>query len=176
MDRILLSFLAICLMRLRPQDLPAAPMLAALATILYVIAGMAVATQNMSFSGAAGLVLVDTVVFGVLIYLLLWVRDLQPRFLQTYTALLGASSILELIAAPLLYLQAQGLSADGLTAGAIFASLLLWLWLFWSLLVIGHVVRHAIDTALPIGVMIGMLYMFITFSITRTVFFASPPV
>jgi hypothetical protein len=170
---ILKSFLALCLLRMRPQDLPAAPVLAAFAVICYVAAGLLMAMQHMSHAGAVGLVLLDTVLFGFLIWLLLWVRLMQNRFLQTFTALLGASAVLEIIAVPLVVWQQSAIVSDEMTAAGIVASLLLWAWLFWSLLVIGHILRHAIDTILPIGVMLALLYMFITFSVTRSVFFSA---
>ncbi len=170
---VLKSFLALCLLRLRPQDLPAVPVLAAFAALCYVAAGLAMALQHMSPAGAVGLVLLDTGLFGFLIWLLLWVRLMMNRYLQTFTAMLGASAILEMAALPLVIWQQQLVVGDELTTMAVIVSLLLWAWLFWSLLVLGHILRHAIDTILPIGVMLALLYMFITFSVTRSVFFSA---
>lgn len=170
---ILKSFFALCLLRLRPQDLPAAPALAAFAAICYVAAGLAMALQHMSPAGAVGLVLLDTVLFGFLIWVLLWVRLMMHRYLQTFTAMLGASAILEMVAVPLVIWQQSAITGDAVTTMAVIVSLLLWAWLFWSLLVLGHILRHAIDTILPIGVMLALLYMFVTFSVTRSVFFSA---
>lgn len=170
---ILKSFLALCLLRMRPQDLPAVPVLAAFAVVIYTAASLLVALQHMSYSGAVGLVLLHTVLFAFLIWLLLWVRLMLNRFLQTFTALFGASAILELISVPLVIWQQYAISGSEMTTMGIVVSLLLWAWLFWSLLVIGHILRHAIDTILPIGVLLALLYMFITFSVTRSVFFTA---
>lgn len=170
---VLKSFLALCLLRLRPQDLPAAPVLAGFAALCYVAAGLVMALQHMTPAGAAGLVLLDTALFGFLIWLLLWVRLMMNRYLQTFTAMLGASAVLEMAALPLVIWQQQLVVGDELSTMAVVVSLLLWAWLFWSLLVLGHILRHAVDTILPIGVMLALLYMFITFSVTRSVFFSA---
>jgi hypothetical protein len=168
---ILKSFLALCLLRLRPQDLPAAQALAAFAAFCYVAAGLVMGLQHMSPAGAVGLVVLDTGLLASLLWVLLWVRLMLNRFLQTFTALLGASAILDAVAVPLVIWQQQAIVGDGLTAMAVIASLLLWVWLLWTLTVIGHILRHAIGTILPVGVMLALLYMFISFSVTRSVFF-----
>jgi hypothetical protein len=170
---VIKSFFALCLLRLRPQDLPASQVLALFAVVCYVAAGLLMALQHMSPAGAAGLVALDTVLFGFLIWLLLWVRLMMNRFLQTFTAMLGASAILEALAVPLVLWQQSVIVGDEMTMMGVIVSLLLWAWLFWSLLVLGHILRHAIDTVLPIGVMLALLYMFITFSVTRSVFFSA---
>lgn len=176
MKAILWSFVSICLLRMRPQDLPAAPVLMVFAALLYMGTGMIIAVQHMSTAGAIGLVVMDTVLLGFMLFLLLWIQQKTERFQQTFTALLGTGALLELIAAPLLMWQQQGIdvSTETLTTGAIIASLLLWVWLFWSLVVIGHIIRNAIETILPIGVLLGVLYMFVTFSVTRSLFFSAP--
>jgi hypothetical protein len=176
MNAILRSFVSICLLRMGPQDLPAAPALLVIAIFLYMATGMIVAAQHMSMAGAIGLATLDTALFGFMLFLLLWIQQKLERFQQTFTALLGTGALLELVAVPLLMWQQHGIdiSAETLTTGAIIASLLLWVWLFWSLLVIGHIIRHAIDTILPIGVLLGVLYMFVTFSVTRSLFFSAP--
>jgi hypothetical protein len=51
------------------------------------------------------------------------------------------------------------------------ASLLLWIWLLWDLLVIGHILRHTLSTRLPIGVLLGVVYLFISYTVTRILFF-----
>lgn len=173
---VLKSFFALCLLRLRPQDLPASPVLAGFAAVCYVAAGLLMALQHMSPAGAAGLVALDTALFGFLIWLLLWIRLMPNRYLQTFTAMLGASAVLEIVAVPLVLWQQSAIVGDQMTTAGVIVSLLLWVWLFWSLLVIGHIVRHAIDTILPIGVILALLHMFITFSVTRSVFFSASAV
>ncbi len=170
---ILKSFLALCLLRMRPQDLPAVPALAVYAVVCYVAAGLLVAVQYISYAGAFGLVLLHALLFGFLIWLLLWIRLMLNRFLQTFTALFGASAVLDLVSVPLVIWQQSMNSGDEMMTMGIVAALLLWAWMFWSLLVIGHILRHAIDTILPIGVLLALLYMFITFSVTRSVFFTA---
>lgn len=171
MSRLLRRYFDICLLRAGPQDLPASPFLLGLSLAAYFVVGVIISLQNLDVLAAASLVIVDTALLAALLFALLWVRQFSNRYLQTLTALLGAGVILELVAWPVLAWQQQAIAGDTITTGLMVASLLLWIWLFWNLMVIGHILRHALSTLLPIGVVLGLLYMFISFSVSRILFF-----
>ena len=44
----------------------------------------------------------DVALMGAMTQLLLWIRELGPRFQQTFTALMGTGAILGMLALPLL--------------------------------------------------------------------------
>lgn len=171
MGKLLRRYVEICLLRAAPQDLPASLFLLGLSLAAYFIVGVGISLRNLDLPAAAALVVLDTALLAGLLFLLLWVRDLPNRYLQTITALLGTGVILELIAWPLLAWQQQAMVDNAATTGLVVSSLLLWVWLFWNLMVIGHILRHALSTLLPVGVGLGLLYMFISFSISRILFF-----
>lgn len=168
MIELLQCFVDICLLRRAPQDLPASTFLLGLSLMLYVAVDLMMALFGLTFLRAIALSIIDAGLLAGLLWILLWIRERLPRYTQTLTALFGAGAVMQLVAAPAVLWQWN--ATPGGTATLI-ASLLLWVWLLWNLVVIGHVLRHAVSTVLPIGVALGLLYLFVTFSITRTIFF-----
>ncbi|MDR2877935.1 MAG: hypothetical protein LBV36_07860 [Chromatiales bacterium] len=168
MIELLRCFLDICLLRKAPQDLPASSFLLGLAAAFFIIVDVSIALLSLPLGQALALTLVDAVVLAGLLWVLLWIRELLPRYTQTLTALYGACMVMQIVAAPVVLWQWNAVPES---IGMALASLLLWIWLLWNLFVIGHVIRHAASTVLPVGVGLALLYLFVTFSITRTIFF-----
>lgn len=171
MGRLLQRFFEICLLRAGPQDLPASAFLLWFGLAAYFAVGMTMSVQNLDVLRAALLVALDIALLAALLFALLWSRDALARYLQALTALLGTGAILQVAALPILSWQRAGLSAETATPALMIASLLLWVWLLWNLLVIGHILRHTLSTRLPIGVGLGLVYLFISYSVTRILFF-----
>ena len=42
--------------------------------------------------------------------------------------------------------------------------------IFWNLVVVGHVLRHAVDAPYYVGALLAVLYMYVTVSVTRSFF------
>lgn len=171
MGRLLQRFFEICLLRAGPQDLPASRFLLGLGLLAYCAVGVVMSVQNLDVPRAILLVALDTALLAVLLFALLWTRAALERYLQTLTALLGTGAILQLAALPILSWQQEGLGDETISAALMIASLLLWLWLLWDLFVIGHILRHTLSARLPIGVLLGLAYLFISYSVTRILFF-----
>jgi len=173
MTKLLLCFLEICLLRRAPQDLPVSGFLLGLSLLLFCAVELLLALQSLAPAAAATLVIVDAGLLAGLLWALLWIQDRLNRMPQTLTALYGAGAVMQVVALPLVLWQPGEVGADPMTPGMMLASLLLWLWLLWNLVVIGHVIRHAISTILPVGIMLGLLYVFVSFSVTRSIFFST---
>lgn len=167
MIRLLLRFLDICLLRLSPQDLPASSFLLGLSLLMYAALAFGTALLSLPLLPAFMLALIDAGLIAGLLWILLWIRDMLNRLPQTLSALYGAGAAMQLIALPLVLWQSASVSAPAQGLGA----LLLWIWLLWHLLVVGHVLRHAVSTILPLGMLLALLYVFVSFSVTRSVFF-----
>lgn len=167
MIRLLLRFLDICLLRLSPQDLPASGFLLGLSLLMYTALAFGTALLSLSLLPAFMLALIDAGLIAGLLWILLWIRDMLNRLPQTLSALYGAGAVMQLIALPLVLWQSATVPAPAQGLGA----LLLWIWLLWHLLVLGHVLRHAVSTTLPLGTLLALLYVFVSFSVTRSVFF-----
>jgi len=171
MGRLLQRVFDICLLRAGPQDLPASRFLLVLGVLAYAAVGMVMSTQNLDIGQAVLLVALDGALLAGLLFALLWARDLLERYQQTLTALFGTGAILQLAALPILSWQQAGLGDDTISPALMAASLLLWMWLLWDLIVIGHILRHTLSTRLPIGVLLALAYLFISYSVTRILFF-----
>lgn len=161
---VLQRFIEICLLRAAPQDLPASRFLAAIALGLYGAVGLVLGLRNVGFGQAVLAVALDIGLLAGLLFLLLWIRQLLNRYLQALTALLGTGAVLEVVVAPLLLWQ-ESWPAGAATPAMVAGSALFWLWLLWGLVVVGHILRHTLSTVFPVGVMLGLLYMFVSFSI-----------
>jgi len=171
MGKLLQRYFDICLLRAGPQDLPSSGFLLWLSGLGYFAAGMVMSVQNLDVAHATLLVGQDIGLLAGLLFALLWSRDLLARYRQTLTALLGTGAILQIVVLPILSWQQAGLAEDTISSALMFASLLLWIWLLWDLMVIGHILRHTLSTRLPIGVLLALVYLFVSYSVTRILFF-----
>ena len=137
-------FVSICLLRLRPQDLPASSLLLALAILIYVacttIAHAALLSPMDALLGG----IVDSVLLCGLTLSLLLLHRRWARAVQTLTAMAGAGAVMTLAAMPFLAWKVSVLRAGGpvgLEMVCVAAIVL------WNLAVIAHVLRHALSTS-----------------------------
>ena len=165
MIQLIKVFWDICAVKAAPQDLPASSFLLGLALLAYLVTGAVVAAFQWPLSQAILAAFLDTVFLTVLSRVLLWARMLSGRFVQTLTALAGSGAIMTVIALPLVIWQ----SFVGVTdANApTMPSWLLMIWMIWNVVVVGHILRHALSTVLPLGIGLAAVYAYITFQLMR---------
>lgn len=152
-----LFILIINIMRLRaaPQDLPCSRFLMLLCIGSYLLMGLVISLLDQSFGLALLSTGVDTALLIGLAYLALWIRGYKGRAIQTVTAFAATGTLFELIGWPLVaYLQQ--VSADSPSN----LSLLLLVLIIWNIVVIGHILRHAVDVPMWIGTGIALLYIY----------------
>ena len=126
---------------------------------------MVVAVLQWPIPQAVLAALLDTLLLSVLCYVLLWARLLGQRFIQTLTALAGSGAMLGWFTVPLILWQKQVvMPATGI---AVLPSILLLLWMGWNVVVVGHILRHALSTAFVLGVGLAGAYAYITFQLIR---------
>lgn len=165
MIQLIKLFWDICAVKAAPQDLPASSFLLVLAVLAYFVTGAVVAAFQWPLSQAVLAAFLDTVFLTVLSRVLLWARMLSGRFVQTLTALAGSGAVMTVIALPLVMWQ----SFVGVTdANApTLPSWLLMIWMIWNVVVVGHILRHALSTVLPLGIGLAAVYAYITFQLMR---------
>jgi hypothetical protein len=148
-------FVALCLLRRAPQDLPASTALLGLVLVADLLAGALLgAVVNMPPLLAFAEGVADLVLSLGFLYLALLLLDRRARFVQTATALLGAGAVLGIVAILPLSLLPQGPPGEqSPLAGLLFLILIV-----WSLLVSGHILRHSFDLRLGQGVVIAVAY------------------
>ena len=160
-------FVAICLLRAGPQDLPVSRTLLRLALGLYLLFAWLLAVPAYGQGRAVLVALLDAALLIVFVQVLLYLLSRSARIPQTLTAMAGSGSLLGLLALPLV-LWGQPAQAEEQISG-----LLLYAWLLllvWNLLVTGHILRHALSTSLGIGTGVALLYTLISMQIVSALF------
>jgi len=148
-------FIQLCLLRARPQDLPSSELLLALVAAANILLGTLGAMPTFQALGASfGASALDTALLSAFIWLLLRYHNHPERFIQTATAALGIGVVVSLAGFPLQLMMPDDLSAPG----AQLPLTLLQLLALWILVAIGHVLRHALDIRLPLGIGLALLY------------------
>jgi hypothetical protein len=139
-------YVDMCLLRAGPQDLPATQSVLTLSLLAYTATSIVLSVTTQSFGSAVVYGLADTLTLSALTYTLLMVRRLPQRLTQTLSALAGTGVVIGLFALPLVLIQNV-------------PPLLLLLITVWSLTVIGHILRHALNVSLPMGILASMGYL-----------------
>lgn len=154
------AFFELCRLRLRPQDLPASAELLIVATAAYGLssAGLTLISQSVPVSLMAGAV--DSLMLLALTYAVLLLRRVPGRWLQTSIAMAGTGALLTILAAPLyMWLAHVGGAQGGGPSPAI--SLLILVIIVWNVVVMGHILRHALSFPLPGGILVSMGYVWV---------------
>jgi hypothetical protein len=161
------AWLDICLLRAAPQDLPASGFLLGLALACYVAVSCLVSFLSYGARLALPVALLDAGLLSLFVLGLLYLQNKTPRINQTLSALAGTGSVLGLFALPLVFFLEPGQAAEELpVAVAIF-----WLCLFfWNLVVVAHIMRHALSVSFAIGIAVSVLYALVSMQILVTVF------
>ena len=165
MIQLVKLFWDICALKAAPQDLPASSFLLMLVLAAYFVTGAVVAAFQWPLSQALVAALLDTVFLTIISRVLLWARMLSARFIQTLTALAGSGAVMTLIALPLVLWQ--GLVGVTDVDVPTLPSWLLMVWMIWNVVVVGHILRHALSTVLPLGIVLAAVYAYITFQLMR---------
>jgi hypothetical protein len=160
-------FFELCLLRRTPQDLPASSALLGVVFLADLLTGVMLASV-VGISPGEGLsqTLVDSLLMLALLHTALSLTRHQPRFVQSATALLASSALLSLIAAvPLgILLPRDGGNAPE-SAALFFLALVA-----WSILVMGHILRHTFDLTLGQGIAIAVIYHFVAYALLGGLF------
>ena len=153
-------FWDIVLLRRGPRDLPAAWGLLATAAAASFAIEFAMIARHYGTGIALAHSSFDLALTAAVFSALLAFRGQGHRLLQTLTALFGVDALLSLPLA-LLSLSAGG-EGHHVLAGLLFLALLA-----WNLLVIGHIVRVALDVPLLNGVAVAMSFTILSLLIDR---------
>lgn len=149
-------FWEICLLRKGPEDAPYSPPL----LLLLLILGYAVDNLRVNLLLAevppgqlVGILLLHTLLMLSITIGLLALFGYRARIVQTLTALTGTGIILSLLMLPLDYITR--LSPQNFTM----ASLIIMAMQIWSLVIVGHILSHALSVHRLTGVIIAIGYL-----------------
>ena len=157
----------ICLWRVAPQDLPASGTLLSLSLACYVLVSVLVSLGSYGLAEAVQLSLLDLGLMTVFVLSLLYLQNKTARIYQTLSALAGTGSLLGVFALPLVW----WVQPDTQPGEVPVILTLFWLLLLvWNLLVMAHIMRHALSSSLAIGLGVSLLYVLISLQIIAAVF------
>lgn len=153
-------FFDLCLLRAKPQDIPASRGLLGVTLAVYTTVSLILASVQLPAQRALLYALADVVILAVLTHLVLLVRRFPERFTQTLTALAGSGAVLGVITWPLAHIQQP--------------SLLVLILVIWSISVTAHILRHALSLSLTLGIVISLGYLIVTLTIVGALFPPAP--
>jgi predicted neutral ceramidase superfamily lipid hydrolase len=159
LSTLLKAFFDICLLRKGPQDLPKSSLLLSLCLILYTVLDVLLTVQTRPFTDALLVSLVDVGFLLVVTFLILSQHKHLDRMLQTMSALFGTGLILGIFIFPLVYGGVQNQYESWLQQIIVLLFLIM---VIWNVVVLAHIVRHAISTSMGIGIMIAILYIWMS--------------
>ena len=172
--RLLYFFIQLCLLRVGPQDLPAAWVLLWLLLPINLLVGILLIGDSLGgLDKAFAAALIDLLVMLGWTSLLLNFKRHRERFVQTLTSLLGVGILIGCLALPLQLSLADVTGAGDLDFATQLLSMLLLFVMVWSILVSGHVYRHALDVSLGLGMGLALSYSVIITLVIGLIFPAS---
>jgi hypothetical protein len=152
---IILSYIDLCRLKAGPADMPASSMLLKSTLFAYFLLGIIISRIDSAWDVSIISSLADTLFMIAAIGVMLHLKGLNTRYQQTLIALAGAGIILNLIGLPLMIWLNQ---IDKLEQGTSVALLLMIALMFWSLMVIAHIFRQALDIKAGSAAMITIIY------------------
>lgn len=169
-------FLDIALHRRGPQDVPAGRGVFLGALAAYLAVGAAVLWP--SASGVGEVYAQLAVDLGLLVGVcggLLFLTGHAARLGQTLAALFGTGALLSAAALPFVWAVARSIgdaavTPDAVPPAALFGTLALFGLLLVSLLVTGHILRHALEWSYPAGVLAATAYFALSTFVFRSLF------
>lgn len=148
-------WLDICLLRAAPQDLPASGLLLAISLCCYAAISLLVSLVSYGFADAVRLVLLDLGVLGLFVVALLYLQNKTVRIQQTLTAMAGSGSVLGILALLLVLFVQPDMTHEQVPASLTLFWLIL---MIWNLLVMAHIMRHALSSSFITGVGVSLVY------------------
>lgn len=164
---IINPFVQICLLRQGPQDLPTSGILLAIALTAHTVVSILLSSISLNALNAIFWGVLNTVLLVVLTVTILYVQRRFARVIQTVTALAGTETVFAVIALPIL---GPLYGADKAAGEGVFAALLVIILTLWSVVVVGHILRHALSTPYFFGLVLALVFYFISDSVFKALF------
>jgi hypothetical protein len=160
-------FVQLSLLRLKPQDLPYSPLLMGLMLAAHWVLGVVLFAFRLPPAQALAAALVGTVLLCAMTVSLLYLNRMPARAVQTVTAMAGADVVVGIAALPVTA-WLHGSLTDGAASGI--PGLLFLLLLGWNLAVAGHVLRHALNAPLPLGIVVALVFYVLSVTTLNSLF------
>lgn len=158
----------LCRLRIGPQDFPVSPSLLLMAFCAYVFSNIAISLLSVDVMQAVMVSLLDAVLLIFFLRVALYIRAMPSHLIQALTALLGAGALFGALMLPLVQIITSAQLSEQAPPPLV---LLLWLFLvIWSLLVMGHILRHALSVRLATGIAVSITYAMLSLIVIQNLF------
>jgi len=162
LNALVTYFVNLCLLRATPQQLPDSGALFGVVLVFNALVGtLLMSTTALGFGGGLAESLFELLLMLGALHIALKMYGHPGRFSQSATAIMGSGALMSLLALPLL---SGGAPLDD---GAI---LLLLGLMVWSVVIMGHILRHTFDLTKGQGVVVAALYFFASYHVTTSLF------
>ncbi len=135
-----------------PEDLPSSSFFLLSVLLANLIAAIAVVLVETTLAKGLPQVLLSLLWLVGYCYAVLFMSGRAVRFQQTLTALLGTDMLISIIALPFLMWMKR--TVDVPIAYYVVIGLMC-----WSLIIVGHILRHALSTTHAFGLGLALLYI-----------------
>ena len=159
-------YLLMCLLLSSPDRLPCSPYPIALTGFSYFLLGLLLVEPQRSYGLISAQILLELGMLGLVAYCGLALKQMLPRFQQTFSALLGINVIITLVTIPAYRLIASNGSIDGNML--LYVTLII---LLWNLAVLSLIFKRAFEISTNLSAMISFCY-FVVFQFS--VYWLSP--
>jgi hypothetical protein len=167
MLKLLMFFVDLCRLRSAPQDLPHSLPLLSVTTLVYAFMGFTVSSLEQSFGYALFATLVDVALFAALAFVSLWITGHTERFIQTFTALTGTGALFNLMGLPLIAMLQQVPEGEPSNLSLLLLGLII-----WNIVVIGHILRHALNMVMWLASGVALLYVYTSIRVMSALYIA----
>jgi hypothetical protein len=150
LGKLLNLFINLCLLRAKPQDVPASWFLLGLIVATYILVSLALAAKTLPPAHAVFFALADVAILALFTYAVLLLRSFPERFLQTLTALVGVGALFGLVAWPMLALPGQQYT------------LLIYVLMLWNIAVMAFILREALAVSFILSLAASLGYFSIS--------------
>lgn len=162
MNELIMLFFRITVFKQGPQDVPASWVVVRLVFASYVLINFLTAMLNGATAIALSQIAVELAMMASFTWPLLYFANKRARFPQTFTALLGTDAVINFVAIPAI---ATINSMPNELAYLLMLAMMLWRWL-----IIGHILRLALDRSWFFGLGVALLYITVWLQLMAALF------
>jgi hypothetical protein len=147
----------LCLFKIGPAEMPAGFNLMLVSTGIYFLASLLAEGIKLSWFDAGLVAVLEVVLFLAIIAGLLVLRGRSARLVQTITAMTSTGTVMGVLGIPLLTNALAGEPAEMGTGMLV----LLLVFVLWSLMIITHILRHAMEIKPGLAAVISVVILIV---------------
>ncbi|PCJ33334.1 MAG: hypothetical protein COA90_00405 [Gammaproteobacteria bacterium] len=153
---IILRYIDVCLFKAGPADMPASNRVLLMTLLSYVLINIIVSQTEYSLNASLFTSIADLLFMLLTVTLLLKLRAKQSRLNQTLSALAGSSCCMAIVSLPAVIWFSGIAEAEQASS---YAMIFLVGFMFWSLMVMSHIFRQALEVKAGVATAITVVYV-----------------